>query len=190
PAPGPYRVHHRKLRLDVSPEQAFVALHGGREHAFWLDSSRVETGLSRFSFMGDATGPHAAVLRYHVNPPRLTVTRADGTEEHSTELFGHLRRELARLGAERADLPFDFQGGFVGYLGYELKHDCGASAAHASPDPDAGLVLADRLLVWDHAEREVYLVALAPGDEAPRVREWFDATESALRALPPLEPPV
>ncbi len=190
PPPEGFRVHHRKLRLDVSPEQTFVALYARSEHAFWLDSSRVEAGLSRFSFMGDASGPHAAVLHYQVNPRRLTVTRADGTEEHATELFGHLQRELARLGAERADLPFDFQGGFVGYLGYELKHDCGASAPHASPDPDAGLVLADRLLVWDHAEHELYLVALAPGDEAPRVREWFDATESALRTLPPLEPGV
>ena len=90
------------------------------------------------------------------------MTRADGTRGARHGAVQPLQKELSRLSAERADLPFDFQGGFVGYLGYELKHDCGASAPDASPDPDAGLVLTDRLLVWDHAEHELYLVALAP----------------------------
>ncbi|MCY1021694.1 aminodeoxychorismate synthase component I [Pyxidicoccus sp. MSG2] len=185
-----FRVHHRKLRLDVDPEQAFVTLHGGKEQAFWLDSSRVEAGLSRFSFMGDATGPHSAIVRYHVNPRRLSVTRGGQTQELSTGLFEFLQGELARLRAGEATLPFDFQGGFVGYLGYELKQDCGASTSHTSPDPDAGLLLADRLLAWDHAQREVYLVALAPEGEEAQVHAWFDTTEAELRRLPPLAPPT
>ncbi|NBD14505.1 aminodeoxychorismate synthase component I [Corallococcus silvisoli] len=193
PSPAPpraeFRVHHRKLALDIDAEQAFIALHGGKDHAFWLDSSRVEPRLSRFSFMGDATGPHSAVIRYRVNPSRLSVTRQGVTEEHSTELFAFLQSELARLRPAPSGLPFDFQGGFVGYLGYELKHDCGASAPHASPAPDAGLVLADRLLAWDHLEHAVYLVALAPEHEAAQVQAWFDTTESTLRTLPPLAPP-
>ncbi|WP_338265090.1 aminodeoxychorismate synthase component I [Corallococcus caeni] len=186
PPPEAFRVHHRKLRLDVDPEQAFVTLFGGKDPAFWLDSSRVEAGLSRFSFMGDATGPHSAVIHYRVNPRQLTVRRSQGTEEHATELFEFLQQELTRLRTPPTGLPFDFQGGFVGSLGYELKHDCGANAPHPSPDPDASLVLADRLLAWDHLEHTVYLVALAPEHEAAQVQSWFDATEATLRALPPL----
>ncbi|RKH48594.1 aminodeoxychorismate synthase component I, partial [Corallococcus sp. AB050B] len=188
PPPPAFHVHHRKLRLDADPEQAFVTLFGSQEHAFWLDSSRVEAGLSRFSFMGDASGPHAAVIHYQVNPRRLTVTRSQETEAHATELFAFLQQELTRLRAPPSGLPFDFLGGFVGYLGYELKHDCGASAPHPSSDPDASLVLADRLLAWDHLERTVYLVALAPEHEAAQVQAWFDATEADLRALPALAP--
>ncbi|WP_223644857.1 aminodeoxychorismate synthase component I [Corallococcus sp. EGB] len=188
PSPEGFRVHHRKLRLEANPEHAFVALFKESDPVFWLDSSRVEAGLSRFSFMGDATGPHSAVIHYRVNPRRLTVSRRQGTQEHSSELFGFLQQELARLRAPSSGLPFDFQGGFVGYLGYELKHDCGSSAPHPSPDPDASLILADRVLAWDHLEGTVYLVALAPEHEAAQVRAWFDATESRLRALPPLPP--
>ena len=53
---------------------------------------------------------------------------------------------------DAAALPFNFWGGLVGYLGYELKAECGGRAAHAAPTPDAALFLADRLLALDHAE--------------------------------------
>ena len=47
---------------------------------------------------------------------------------------------------EKADgeLPFDFWGGLVGYLGYELKAESGGDAAHSSAVPDAAFFLADR----------------------------------------------
>ena len=41
-------------------------------------------------------------------------------------------------------LPFDFWGGLVGYLGYELKAESGGDAAHTSSLPDAAFFLADR----------------------------------------------
>lgn len=43
-----------------------------------------------------------------------------------------------------AALPFNFWGGFVGYLGYELKAECGGSNAFSSCTPDAALFRADR----------------------------------------------
>ncbi len=43
-----------------------------------------------------------------------------------------------------AKLPFDFWGGLVGYLGYELKAECGGRQAYTSSMPDAMLFLADR----------------------------------------------
>jgi para-aminobenzoate synthetase len=53
---------------------------------------------------------------------------------------------------DAAALPFNFWGGLVGCLGYELKAECGGAHAHASPTPDAALLLADQLLAVDHAE--------------------------------------
>jgi anthranilate/para-aminobenzoate synthase component I len=60
---------------------------------------------------------------------------------------------------DTVDLPFDFCGGFVGYLGYELKVECGAKAnEHQSPFPDAAFFLADKVIAIDHTEGDAYLV--------------------------------
>ena len=65
----------------------------------------------------------------------------------------------SRVRGSRPALPFDFDCGFVGYLGYELKAECGGSAAHRAPTPDAAFILADRLIAFDHQENQTYLLA-------------------------------
>src|SRR5439155_5093846 len=154
------RVHHRALAGWREPEAAFVALYGDREHAVWLDSARAEPGLARFSFMGAPDGPLGQVVRYDVGTRRLTVERAAGREELHESVLDYCGRELERLRADAPELPFDFTCGFAGYLGYELKAECGGKLVHASPLPDAALLLCDRLVAFDHDERRVHLVAL------------------------------
>jgi para-aminobenzoate synthetase len=92
------------------------------------------------------------------------------------------------MGAVDSDLPFSFDCGFVGYFGYELKADCGGSAVHESALPDAAFVLADRLVAFDHAEGQTYLVCLADAETAEAADRWLEETHAALEALPPLEP--
>lgn len=57
---------------------------------------------------------------------------------------------LLRSPEDATALPFNFWGGLVGYLGYELKAECGGRAAHRSPTPEAAFFMADRLLAVDH----------------------------------------
>ena len=83
----------------------------------------------------------------------------NGVERDLEEsIFDYLSREGRRLRYLADDLPFDFNCGFVGYLGYELKADCEGSAAHASAMPDAAFVFADRLIAFDHVERTTYVL--------------------------------
>jgi para-aminobenzoate synthetase len=158
-------VHHRRLQ-DVwcEPEVVFSELYAGHEHAVWLDSSRAGAGIARFSFIGSPDGPLGHVVRHDVGGRAQSV-------------FDRVGRELARLHAEAPELPFDFIGGYAGYLGFELKAECGAAATHSSPLPDAGLVFCDRVIAFDHRERAVYVVALGePG-------AWLDETAARVRAL-------
>ena len=113
--------------------------------------------------MGAAMGGLGAEVRYRVGGSLLTVTRGGERRVHEETLFDYLSRELARLHTDSPELPFDLNGGFVGYLGYELKADCGAAAAHEAELPDAFLLLADRIVAIDHELGQTHLLALSDG---------------------------
>ena len=177
-------------RLDtlVDPERAFVHLYGEADNAFWLDSSKVDE-RSRFSFMGAPGGPLSAVITYDVAEGVVRIDR-DGVVETSKEsIFDYLSREMRRLRYVSDALPFDFNCGFVGYLGYELKADCEGEAAHASSMPDAAFVLADRLIAFDHVERATYVLCAADADGAEEAERWIRETSLRLLSLPPLDAP-
>ena len=187
PAPAP----RARLRMDVrrldrfhDPEQAFLALYADEAHAFWLDSSR-DDERARFSFMGAAGGPLSAVVTYDVADKTVRVARGDDVETRPGSIFDYLAAEQRRMRMAVGDLPFDFDCGFVGYLGYELKADTEGDAAHASAMPDAFFILADRVLVFDHLERCTYLLCLHDEACADDGAAWLDEVAALLYDLPP-----
>ncbi|MEA2220916.1 MAG: para-aminobenzoate synthetase, partial [Solirubrobacteraceae bacterium] len=182
---GAVRACHRVVDVAPDAESAFATLFGDCEHAFWLDSSLVDPKLSRFSFMGAALGELGAQIRYRVRERRVTVTRGGRTTEHDETLLAYLSRELARLHTASPELPFDLNGGFVGYLGYELKADCGAADAHRAELPDAFLLLADRLVVVDHELGQAHVLALSQVGGERAAERWAQATADVLARLEP-----
>ena len=178
----------RRLDRLHDPERAFVHLYGDSPNAFWLDSSRLDE-RSRFSFMGASGGPLGAVVRYDTATGQVQVDRAAGSEVHEETIFDYLSREMRRLRYLSDNLPFDFNCGFVGYFGYELKADCEGDAAYEAPTPDAAFVFCDRLIVFDHVEQCTYVLCLTdPSCEAEGQR-WVRETSLRLAALPPIEDP-
>lgn len=189
--PARFRVLARRVGTPASAEDVFGALFAGSGRAFWLDSSRTGEHGGRFSFMGDASGPLARVAFFDVDTGRLTVESADGrTRLERTSFFDWIDADLRAHAAETPDLPFGFRLGWVGYLGYELKAECGGARAHRSPHPDAAMIFADRAVAFDHREGSVHLLALCPAGDEREARSWLDAAESRLAALPALPAPV
>jgi para-aminobenzoate synthetase len=188
---GAVRVSHRVVDGMPDAERAFATLFGDREPAFWLDSGVDERTRSRFSFMGAAMGALGAEIRYRVRERRLSVIRGGVSEEHEETLFAYLSRELARLHTVSPQLPFDLNGGFVGYLGYELKADCGATDAHRAELPDAFLLLADRVVAIDHERCRAHVLALSEAgtEQIAAARSWVERAAEALERLPALEQP-
>ncbi|HEU4737850.1 MAG TPA: aminodeoxychorismate synthase component I [Solirubrobacterales bacterium] len=160
------KVAVRRIDGFPDPETAFVSIYGASDCAFWLDSSRAgERG--RFSFMGDAGGPLAEVLRHNARC--------------GEPLLDRLQQRLDELRpSEVPDLPFEFDCGFVGYLGYELKSECGHAPGHPTEHPDAALILSDRLIAFDHEEQETYVLCLHEPDKEREAEAWLDATASRL----------
>ena len=75
PVASPYRVHVRRLDATPDPLLAYQKLFRDQGHSFWLDSSAVIEGLSRFSILGDANGPLAEHVSYRVAEQEVTVRR-------------------------------------------------------------------------------------------------------------------
>ncbi|MET9758379.1 aminodeoxychorismate synthase component I [Streptomyces sp. NPDC006372] len=191
-----YRLHTRRITGAVDTEAAFTRMYAGSSRAFWLDSSLVEPGRSRFSFFGDDSGPLAELVRYDVTTGRCEIERAGRpVRKVAASVFDYLKRQLTSRRVDGTGLPFDFTGGYVGYLGYEVKADCGSPNRHRSTAPDAAWLFADRVIAVDHQEGFTYAVCLAE-DTPQAAREAADWLEGALADLscvaterPPLSGP-
>ncbi|MGI5467382.1 aminodeoxychorismate synthase component I [Streptomyces sp. CA-132043] len=177
-----YSVRTRKVPLLPDTEAAYAKLFASAEHSFLLDSGVTAAGMSRFSFMGDGTGPHAEFVSYRLTERVVTVESAGQRTRRHESIFDYLDRELRERAVEHPG-PFGFALGYVGYMGYELKAECGGAAAHFAPEPDAALLFADRALVLDHVDRVSYLICLAaPGEEAA-ADQWLDAMACRVEEL-------
>lgn len=132
----------------MDSQDIFAALRwSGKQDTFWLDSSDVER--ARFSFMGGPGGPLWRKYLFQLSPNRphgspataetgaglLTEVKQDGTrQQHRCSLRQWLNEHMCTHAVRDTgeDIPFDFIGGLVGYLGYEMKAECGGSNAHDS----------------------------------------------------------
>ncbi|MFB6521077.1 aminodeoxychorismate synthase component I [Streptomyces sp. NPDC056401] len=201
PAPSRHlRVLAEALPTAWDPEIVFDELLRGGNHAFWLDSSRSDGATGRFSIMGDASGDLARVATADVAAGTVTVvSERDGVRSAQVAqrpFFDWIDEDLKSLEVDlpdRAENPCNFALGWVGYLGYELKAQCGAGpVVHRSKQPDATMVFAARALAFDHLTGTTHLLALAPadpGDDAEALahdasaRAWLHTTVGRLRAL-------
>ncbi|OBJ58536.1 aminodeoxychorismate synthase component I [Mycobacterium sp. 1423905.2] len=176
------RLISRRVAWHPDTEELYSELFAGHDGAFWLDSSLVVEGLSRFSILG-CCGPHGEWVTADANRG-VHVRYSDGTVTHFEQsIFDYIGQQTAQRAVSTPKNDCDFALGYVGYLGYEMKAECGGDAAHRSDLPDAGFVFCDRALVVDHKLGETWLLALigqGARDQAD-VASWLDEAEHAVR---------
>ncbi|MFC7328708.1 aminodeoxychorismate synthase component I [Marinactinospora rubrisoli] len=177
------RVLVERLPTRWDDEVVFDRLFGGSATAFWLDAGRRDAGAGRCSVMGDADGPLARVASADVRRGSVLVRTRDAVRPEPGGFLDWLDRDLRSLRTEVPPLPFDFALGWVGYLGYGLKAECGADRTHRAEEPDAMAVFADRAVVFDHATATTYLLALAEDAEERPARDWLEGTARELAEL-------
>ncbi|XP_047955251.1 aminodeoxychorismate synthase, chloroplastic isoform X1 [Salvia hispanica] len=174
------------------------------ENTFWLDSSSTEMNRARFSFMGGKGGPLWKQVTFRLSNKccsnttsghggYLSVGDYNGSVTNTylqKGFFDFLNQELESICYDAADfdgLPFDFYGGYIGYIGYNLKVECGASLnSHESSTPDACLFFADNLVVIDHHYDDVYVMSLHDDDTG--MTSWMDEVEQKLLDMKPHGP--
>lgn len=168
----------RELPRAFDPEAVFCSLFATSSHAFWLDSSLVVPDLSRWSYLGDASGPNAEIVGYDCADESVAVERGGQRRRHDGTIFDYLRAQPQA--SPRTPPPCPFTGGYVGWFGYELQQDCGSRVRRKAPTPDSLLIRADRFIAIDHAEGKSYLVAVDAPEHETRAMRWLDETEAAI----------
>ncbi|TPX48538.1 anthranilate synthase [Synchytrium endobioticum] len=176
----------------IDSESVFRALFAHKPVSFWLDSARIEPGLSRFSFMGDCEGEDSFVVKYRTSSRKVTTIKPHRQHTYETQLdpnetfFTYIARLVYEYSLSRStstdtprittrptsfDIPFDLMCGFVGHVGYEMKCESLSAAqrkpfkmASATPIPDAAFIFAKRVVVFDHLKKDAYIVMLSVDD--------------------------
>ncbi len=129
-----------------------------------LESARPDHRLGRFSYLG--ADPFLLLTSKN---GRITL----GERTFTGDPFAVLQRLLRSFRLEaRPDLP-PFQGGAIGYLGYDLCHHLERLPYPAADDmafPDLAMGLYDTVLAFDHAARRAFLLSSGHPETTPHAR--------------------
>lgn len=173
--------HVRELLADaLTPLAACQRLAAISPVRFLFESVTGGEQVARWSFLG--AGPRHLLRLW---PDRLEVTTAGHTEVRIGDPLALLRAELAAVRAPAGELPFS--GGFVGTFGFDLVR--AVERLPGRPTDPWGLPIAilgrfDEVVVFDHAEQRILLVAheIAGERDAAGAEAALDRLEAALAA--------
>jgi para-aminobenzoate synthetase len=198
PAPAPQNSGEFELRMrtiegEAPTEHVYEELFADHDPSFWLDSADAPTWLAQCSYMGTTAGAERCFVSYDVDSGETLVNRGGVEEVEHRSIFDYLDRELKRIEVDPPEgVDRGLVGGYVGYLGYELKADCGSPNVHSSDMPDAAMMLANRVVAVDHTRDVTYVFALCRGED-PEAERWLDAAVELIEAAiaePPAERPL
>jgi para-aminobenzoate synthetase len=173
-APRRLAAFAERVSVAADAESVFLDLFADCDHCFWLDTQCPLPSIGRFSFMGCAAAGDVLVAGRSTG-----LSGGDGAN-----FLQGLERVLEEVAVEAAtDLPFEFRGGYVGYLSYEMKAAFGAAAAHRADVPDAAWMRIDRFVAFDHETEDVWLVAVAEPERRAGALRWIAETAEHLKSL-------
>src|SRR5437660_5452977 len=144
----------------LTPVSAFLKIAEHADYAFLLESVEGGEHVGRYSFLGKDP---FLILRSRSG--RTTIERAGQTSDSDRPFVETLRKLMADFRSPFVpDLP-RFTGGAVGYLGYgaaswfePILGDLGASDDGSD---QAGFMLFDTVLAFDHVQHRILIIANA-----------------------------
>ena len=191
---------------------------------------------SRFSILGSSDGPLCKRIEYWGRDHPKSKQGAflyenDGDESNisktNTDLISFLTDELHNCGVVKeatgitfydddeygksklhtTDIPFDYRGGYVGYIGYEVRHDTRVAMCKQeicrfdqsthdiqidqlnisnSQVPTASFIFADKSLLYDHWRGEWYCIGVADNnpvnyESEKSVIDWMRHVSNRLK---------
>lgn len=173
------------VEIDSCEFEALFRTWARATHTARLEGGWDPAGMGRFSYLG--VEPYRVVAFAGTAATLLEGSRArsiPGADPFA--LLAELFRPLQRR-AVRDDLPFDFQGGGIGFLGYGLRRFCERVPARIPDDlglPDLYMAFYDVIAVYDHLTERAYLVSnglpFEGVEAARRAKARLDAVRRSL----------
>jgi anthranilate synthase component 1 len=184
---------YREFAADLeTPVSVYIKLMDEMGPSFLLESVEGGENVGRYSFLG--VNPRGMIA---LKGNKITDVRAERTETRELaageDVLDVVKAEMSRF--TPADLPGlpRFNGGAVGYLGYDVVRSFETlpdTAVSPLNIPDAIFLLADTLIVFDHARHRLIILANARVDEdvagayVDAVQRIARVSEKLLRPLP------
>jgi para-aminobenzoate synthetase component I len=159
-----------------SVREVFARLRS-RPGATLLESAAVMRGLGRWSYI---ISDPAATLEARGNETTFQNETWNDPFKALETLLKHYKLEPAKDGP-------DFQGGFIGYLGYDLARHLERLPDTTESDlnwPDMRLHLADFVLAHDGLNRTWYAITLKLSGFHDRKKIWNEVLEQAAHGNP------
>ena len=214
----------------VSSLKVFEKYYARQSHAVWLDSSSSHTGRGELDILA-APSRTDDIIEYHIDDnksgdkdilSRLEEELFDGgrysatsnnvgwvtfkeDDEPSLEWIQENDESNAKSSSAE-NLPFNYRGGFLGFLGYEVRHDTqrylqqleggplnnnisendtigdeNGDAEDNSRLPTAAFFLARQSMIYHHPTGEWYLIGLVEDDtDIEENLEWMKKMDTDL----------
>lgn len=172
----------REILADMeTPVSLLSRFYRPEDPAFLLESVEGGERWGRFSFLGVSARMEMKIFAGHVE-----ITSPGGTEkrDHKGDPLGLLRELIQKFtAAELPELP-RFQGGFTGYMTYEMVSFF-EKIPHNFPKekPLGHFVLADEMLIFDNIRNTMVAMVLCFKEEGVDLSELYDEGEKRLQAL-------
>ena len=148
----------------LTPVSAFLKIAEHSDYAFLLESVEGGEQVGRYSFLGKDP---FLILRSRAG--KTIVDRAGQTSESDKPFIAALRELMAGFHSPFVPGLPRFTGGAVGYLGYDAAawFEPVTLQDGAEPDDEAGFMLFDTVLAFDHVRHRILIIANAriTGDE-------------------------
>ena len=148
----------------LTPVSAFLKIAEHSDYAFLLESVEGGEQVGRYSFLGKDP---FLIVRSHAG--KTIVDRAGQTSQSDKPFIATLRELMAGFHSPFVPGLPRFTGGAVGYLGYDAAawFEPVKLQEGAEPEDEAGFMLFDTVLAFDHVRHRILIIANAriTGDE-------------------------
>ncbi len=153
---------YKQILADMeTPVSAFYKI-GATDHAFLLESVEGGEHVARYSFLGSDP---SILLRSSGNLVRIDDLRTGQTvERESEDPLEELEELMTRYQPVEVEGLPRFYGGAVGYLNYDMVRfveDLPDTTVDDRELPDCFFMVTDTLLVFDHVNNQIKVVANA-----------------------------